>query len=707
LKRQSSTLQSAESEHAIQSLIKLRSFGAFQTAFKCAFALTFKFMAFLAPFTLLGLLLVSLPVLIHLLVRRRGRRLDFPSLKYLRETPSFKLYPRRIRQPLLLALRAAAIILFVLGLARPLLTTRAHAPEAVRFILMDASLSMKTGGRVEAAREQARGIVNKLQKEERAAVIALSSEAVWLTELTGDRERLLEAIARYEPTGGAIDYDAGFAEIGRRLRTEPQVAAEADIISDFQQSGLEGRAPVNLREAASFSTATYPVGDRVERNSFLTGEALGRTKRGLELSASEIISEKDGRSAARRAWAIDEREGERSGIEWRTEANNQLTGRLTVIEADDFDADDERYFAFTAPRENRILLVEGETDASLYLRAALEADAGGEGTTRHILDSLPRLPESAADLASYSLVVVTLHGTAQEREADALIEYARAGGTVWIFLARDLDTVSWSQLASVRAKGALGFENIGRRTGNQPLRFGAMDRAAPQLRGLDESSRSALSAVRVSESYLLTPDASSDVLIRWSDGAPAFISKRVGRGLIMLLATSIDRASGELVLSPAFPALVSSVLNAASAPSEPLSQTIGEAVRLDIAPEAEVKIRDTKGRVVVAKGRELVRRPIVYFKEPGIYRLEFERREKFLAFNAPVAESERALATTEELKRRFAASEVKKAGALTLSNAREATERSGSIWRYFLGAAFLLMIAEVFVALWQRKGLEG
>ena len=56
-------------------------------------------MLFLAPLTLIGLLLVALPVLIHLLARRRARKVDFPSLEFLRETPSFKLHPRRIRHP--------------------------------------------------------------------------------------------------------------------------------------------------------------------------------------------------------------------------------------------------------------------------------------------------------------------------------------------------------------------------------------------------------------------------------------------------------------------------------------------------------------------------------------------------------------------------------------------------------------------------------
>jgi Aerotolerance regulator N-terminal/von Willebrand factor type A domain len=660
-------------------------------------------MAFLAPFTLLGLLLVSLPFIIHLLVRRRGRRLDFPSLRFLRETPSFKLYPRRIRQPLLLALRAAAIILLVIGIARPLFTFPSPAPEAVRFILIDASLSMKTRGRAEAAREQARGIVRKLAKGERAGIIAVSSEATLLMELTEDRERLLQAIERYEPTGGAIDYDAGIAEISRQLQSEPPSTAQADIISDFQESGLQEK----LRVASSLSISTHPIGAEAERNAFLLDEEVRKTARGLELSAAEIVAGGDGREAARHSWAVEASEGATSGIEWRTQANNQITGRIKVLEPDDFDADDERYFAFTPPGEKRVLLIEDGTDASLYLRAALEAAAGEEETARSVLDIRPRLPESASELAPYSLVVITLHGAARESETDVLEKYAEAGGTVWMFLARDLDTASWNVLAGERGQSGLPFESVARRSGSEALRFGAVDAEAPQLRGLDKGALAALGAVRLSESYNVTPRASSDILLRWSDNTPALLSTRVGRGTMLLLATSVERASGELALSPAFPALVSSTLRAASHAREPLSQTIGEAVRLNVAPDADVKIQDTKGSVVVAKARELVRRPLMYFKEHGIYRLEFAGQQKFLAFNAPAEESERALANGDKLKSHFFVNEAQGAKAGSAGNLREATERSGSVWRYFLCAAFLLILAELFVAIRQRKVVEG
>jgi hypothetical protein len=254
---------------------------------------------------------------------------------------------------------------------------------------------------------------------------------------------------------------------------------------------------------------------------------------------------------------------------------------------------------------------------------------------------------------------------------------------------------------------ALPFEGVERRAGNQPLLFGAVERRAPQLRGLTESALGALGAVRVSDGYALTARASSDTLMRWSDRSPALISSRTGDGVMLLLSTSPERASGELGLSPAFPALVSSILRATSTAREPLSHTIGEAVRLNVAPETEVRITDTQGRVVAAKAREFVRRPLAYFAEPGIYSLEFAGTQRFAAFNAPVSESELSLSTEEELKARFPAGEAVGGRASNLSRARDAMEKSGQVWRYLLCAAFLLMVAELFVASGRRKIVEG
>lgn len=654
-------------------------------------------MVFLSPLALLGLLLVALPLVIHLLVRRRARRLDFPSLKFLRETPSFKLYPRRIRQPLLLSLRAAAIVLLVMGLARPLLTLHTNAPAPVRFILMDASLSMRTRGRAEAAREQARTIINKLADGERASIIAFSSEVQTLADVSTDRSKLLAAVERYQPTGGAAVYDAGFKEINARLRSEPQATGEVDIISDFQQAGLEGQKEFIKSDAAQLRIVTYAVGSQVERNAFLVDESVRKTGRGIELSATEMVSEAEGRSGTRRMWTIDASEGLRPGIEWRTETNGQLTGRTQVFEADDFDADDERFFAFQPPSEQRVLLIEDEGSAGLYLHAALEATSNDESQTLK-LDRLRELPSDKASLAPYSLVVLTLHGAPRETEVSALTEYARAGGTLWIFLARDLDAESWSAFAHKKEGRELPFESLTRISG-QKLSFGAADTDAPQLRALDESAWGALRAVGVHAAYALEPRTSAETLMRWNDGRAAFVSTRVGEGTIMLLATSTERASSELGASPSFPALASAILRSTRVMREPLSRVIGEAVRLGIAPEMSVRITNMEGRVTETKARELVRQPQTYFDSPGVYRLDFAGTQKFMAFNSPAQESERALATEDNLKRFFSVEKKEKTGTTTESNQREAAEQHGTVWRYFLIAALLLVIAELFVAM--------
>jgi hypothetical protein len=661
-------------------------------------------MTFLAPLTLICILLIALPLAIHLLVRRRARRLDFPTLKFLRETPSFKLYPRHIRQPLLLALRAAAIILLVLGLSRPLLTFHMQ-PAPVRFILMDASLSMKARGRADAAREQARAIINKLSGNERAVIIAFSSEAKTLSETTADHSKLLEAVERYQPAGGATRYDAGLLEVVSRKTREAQAASEVDIISDFQQAGLEGQNKFASRDAVNLHIVIHPVGSQVDRNAFLADESVEKNERGVQLSATEIISETDGRSGARHAWTIDALTGARSGIEWRTEANGQLTGRMKVLDADDFDADDERFFAFQPPSETRALLIEDEGNAGLYLRAALEASSD-KGVASVKLDRARQLPDNEAVLSSYSLVVLTLHGAPRENEASVLAQYARSGGTVWMFLARDLDAESWGALARREEGRELPFEGITRISG-QALGFGAADTDAPQLRTLGQGALASLRAVHINAGFAIAPRVNAETLMRWNDGRPAFVSARVGEGTILLLGTSPERPSSEMGASPSLPALASAILRSSSVVREPLSRTIGEAVRLNIALDADVKITNMEGRVSETKARELIRQPLAYFGDAGIYRLEFEGSQKFLAFNSELSESERSLATEDRLKQIFSVEKTESSVTANVNNWREALERSGSAWRYFLIAAFLLMIAELFVAMRQHRITEN
>jgi hypothetical protein len=666
-------------------------------------------MSFLAPVTLIALALLALPVLIHLLVRRRARRLDFPTLQFLRETPSFRLYPRHVREPLLLALRLIALALLILGLARPFI--RFHTGNNhTRIILLDASLSLRTRGRAEAAREQAEAMLNKLGAGERAAILTFSNDARVLAEPTADRARLLEALKSFEPTSGAANFREGLKAANALLQREAAGTAEIDLISDFQESNL---ASLRIEEAREQTTdapiLTFAVGTQIERNAFLTDETLTRGARGLELSATEILSGPEGQTATRRNWSLDPAGQGASALdlEWRTADNGQLAGAAKANTPDDFDGDDNYFFAFTPPRESRALLIERDAGgASIYLRAALESATAEEAqSARFALDRRRELPASASALGSYSLVVMTLQGAPRAEDVSVLSEYARAGGMVWLCAGRDLETESWNGLASAQEGSALPFVSIARATINQPFGFGAIDGDAPALRSLGESALSALRATRMSAGYSITPRETAAVLMRWSDATPAFISAEVGAGSMLLLATSPEREAGELGLSPALPALAYSIMRAAVTPRRPLAKFIGEPVQLDVGPETDVTITDGEGRTTRTRARTLAQQPQQVLREPGIYRLEFAGRTEMLAVNAPLEERARALATPDAIKSYFAVKESS-ATAAAASGAREwkdIAERRRGLWRFFLFAAFIALVAELFVSLRRQK----
>jgi hypothetical protein len=163
----------------------------------------------------------------------------------------------------------------------------------------------------------------------------------------------------------------------------------------------------------------------------------------------------------------------------------------------------------------------------------------------------------------------------------------------------------------------------------------------------------------------------------------------------LLLGTSTESAASDMGSAPAFPSLVFSILRAAAAPHEPVSYDLGQAVETGLAPETSVTITDPVGHNAQAQARDLMQRPLNVFREAGIYRLESEKGVRFVALNTPGVESERALAEGDEVQHYFA--ETKPVATAGGSEWREAAEHDGNTWRYFLGAAFLLLFTELLV----------
>ena len=111
-------------------------------------------MGFLAPIFLALGLGAAVPLLIHLLRRRTGVRIDFPAARYLARAEQEHSRRLKLRNLLLMMLRVLAVACIALAAAEPVgrtlgrLVGAGHAPAAIGIVLDNSlSTSVIDGGR--------------------------------------------------------------------------------------------------------------------------------------------------------------------------------------------------------------------------------------------------------------------------------------------------------------------------------------------------------------------------------------------------------------------------------------------------------------------------------------------------------------------------------------------------------------------------------
>src|SRR5437867_3310801 len=139
-------------------------------------------MAFLNPLLLFGIGAVSVPIVIHLLTKRKIKRVVWAAMQFLR--PVVQRNQRRINLEdlILLALRCLLLMLLALALARPALRKAGAffsgrgAQTAVIAIDNSASMSATDGvsSRFEKAKKAAEQLIDALPAGSSAAVLFCS-----------------------------------------------------------------------------------------------------------------------------------------------------------------------------------------------------------------------------------------------------------------------------------------------------------------------------------------------------------------------------------------------------------------------------------------------------------------------------------------------------------------------------------------------------
>lgn len=233
-------------------------------------------MTFLAPWFLLGLAAVSIPLVLHLRRSRRSNRIVFSTTQFFDAQFMRSARRARIQDLLVMLLRMALLAALALALAQPLMRSGGLArllalggQSRTVALVIDDSASMtatgEAGVRLERAKAAALAAVDQLAADrgDRATVVlagARDRPRQLFDQPTADLGAVRQAIGAIEPTDLAGDLDAAVAAAAAALyEAGGGTGRRIYVFSDFQQTAMAGAAA--LQAPPTVGLLAVNVGD--------------------------------------------------------------------------------------------------------------------------------------------------------------------------------------------------------------------------------------------------------------------------------------------------------------------------------------------------------------------------------------------------------------------------------------------------------------
>ena len=677
-------------------------------------------MSFLTPLLLVALAGLAIPVLLHLIQKERKNVVQFPSLMFLRQIPYQSVQRRRIRHWLLLMMRLAALALIVFAFARPFLKRQdfgAAAASGARevVVMLDRSYSMGYGDRWDRAIGAARDAVNGLAGSDRGSLVLFAAGAEVALRSTGDKDRLLAALAGLESGAGATRYGPALKLAGSILGESGLPRREAILISDFQRSGWQGAEGVRLPDGAVLTPV--PIGEAESANLAVTPVALQRSlfegqervtiTAGVLNRASRpatnvgVALELGGRAIQTRQVNVDADGSASVTFEpvTVTERNMKTTVRLAP---DALARDNTFHFVLTPEDPIRVIIGErpgASRDTSLYLSRALAVgDSPRFQATTAQADAI-----STDDLTGASVVLLNDAPVAQST-ADRLQRFVERGGGLFVVLG---ERGNWPQPSAVMPAAVMAPVD---RSSGSAARLGALEYGHPVFEIFRAPRTGDFSSARFYGYRRVTPDPGAQILARFDDGGAALVERKVGAGRVMLWTSTLDLSWNDLAVKPVYLPFVHRIVRHLGGYREPEPwRTVGEVVETLSAGGGAAPAAADISRVVITPAGQRVTLDeegpdVLELLEQGFYEVRATQQDAaatqvVLASNVDLKESDLTGMDPEEVMAaamgRAGGAAAAEAAVVPTDQAQEAAQR---VWWYLLFAGLLLLVVETIVA---------
>jgi hypothetical protein len=635
-------------------------------------------MTFLQPFVLLGLPLVLLPVIIHLLNRLRHRPRAWAAMRFLISATRSSASHTKLRQFLILLCRVLAVAMLILFVARPLAGgwlgwALSPAPDAIVLLLdRSASMEMQSGGT--ARREQALKLLAQAARpfEETSHLVLIDSATRLPQEIA--RAESLARLSLTRPTDTAADLPALLRAAFDWLVDNRAGTAEIWIASDGQRSNWLPEDPRWKSVIARLGALSQRVRIRLleldqppEANASISIREAARRPRGDKAELQVVLDIQRNRAAPAKVPVVMILDGQRSESEIALEGQTTRWRRAIdlgsrrqggwggfSLPADANLRDNTAWFVYGAETPLRAAVVSANREVARDLRLAAAS---------HNADPARLIP--AAEIANAKLddcsLLLWQAPLPQGADADRLQSFAAGGGVVIFFPPGEPDP---------RQFAGLGWGDPQVSESPDGFRIPRWDEDEGPLAKSDEHTSLPLAQTTFARRQTIT--GQKDVLAAFEDGAAFLARQNVGRGEVYFCASLPQADWSSLGDGPVLVPLLQRLLVAGGRRLQQVSSAAcGELDAVDLARQW-VSVDSTRQKDIRT--------------EAGVYRCG----DRLLAVNRPAAEDVPDIIDADQARKLFGGLPVQ-----TLEERRpEAGQLQGEVWRLFVFAMLLFLIAE-------------
>jgi hypothetical protein len=716
-------------------------------------------MTFLTPLLAWGMLLGAIPIIIHLLNRRRFRRVEWAPMRYLKLTIQRNRRRIQIEELILLLMRIAALVLLFFYLARPVLNPTGlerwlgSGGRSSQVVVVDDSMSMGyaagDASAFQRARETAAALLAAARPQDRCTIATTSAPRTpVLHEVEGARRDELTAAALGLPlTAAHAAWPAVLEGVDEILRSCTYPTRQVTILTDLRRAGWEGGVATIAGRWAEQGVRVrlVDVGDEETRNvslqsllpvdrTILAGaesrwEALVRNDSPSSLSGAKAILRVDDKPTEVVLPDIPPRDSVRVPLSAHFPGAGLHDISLQLPD-DELPGDNHRWAAVPVKDSLLIRLVDGEPSSEPfgsevdYLAAPLSIGVGAAEAWRVEVALEGDFLSPRRETPDVMVLANVAAPTAEQ--AERLGRLVREGMGLMIFTGAKLDAGLYNDL--LYRPGARLLPCALKSLVDENIRGLIVEPVRPSpLEKLLELKPSALERVAVRQIMTVEEPTDKDqarVLARWNDPAraPAIAERIIGDGRVLLWTTTADRAGNDWPIEPSFVLAVREAVRGSARPTSMANTvTAGERMRRVVRsdqPVTNVRLSPPGG----GEPRSLAAAPVAEdpgdrapavaievpdTRQPGLYRISWDEgplgtQQDGYAANPDPRESSLERIAADDVKKLLEPLTVEiasaKAGGTALFS-----PTGREIWRDLACALFVLLIGESIFATWAGR----